>query len=246
MVIQCPQCRTLNKRRDSLVSPFKPVHCDHCRAIIQIPDTLRRVFPEYLTTVTTIGATFDLAASNMESESITPPKPDLEELYALDQAYSQLARPSHWWTVGILGLLLTFIMQNAYFLRDDLSRHEVLRPWLEKLCMVATCEIPLRRDVSKVIIVNREVHNMPDKQHILQVQFTLKNIAPYVQPFPLIMLTFYDIDGHEIAYRRFRPDEYLAQQIETGKGMKPQIPVIADLQILDPGEHAITYQFEFL
>jgi hypothetical protein len=246
MVIQCPHCRTLNKRHDSLASPSETVHCDHCQAVIQIPGTLRRVFPEYTTPVATESSIFDQAPSNVDSESITPPKPDLEELYALDQAYSKLARPSQWWTVGILGLLLTFILQNAYFLRDDLSRHEILRPWLEKLCMVAGCEIPLLRDVSKVIIVNREVQNIADKQHILQVRATLKNIAPYTQPFPFIMLTFYDIDGHKIAYRRFKPEEYLSQQIDTEKGMKPQIPVIAELQILDPGENAITYQFDFL
>jgi hypothetical protein len=196
--------------------------------------------------VATDGSTFDQTPSNVGSESLPPPKPDLEKLYALDQTYSQLARPSRWWTVGILGLLVIFILQNAYFLRDDLSRHEVLRPWLEKLCMVAACDIPLRRDLSKVIIVNREVHNIPNKQDILQMHITLKNIAPYVQPFPLIMLTFYDIDGHEIAYRRFRPEEYLSHQIDFEKGMKPQLPVIADLQILDPGETAITYQFKFL
>ena len=130
-------------------------------------------------------------------------------------------------------------------MRNELARHTILRPWLEQLCILASCEIPMRKDIKHIIILNREIRGTADNKKILQVNITLKNIAAHIQPFPKIQLTFSDINGNKIAHRRFTPDEYLASQIDQSKGMKPQVPVIASLQILDPGRNAVTFQFEF-
>ena len=153
--------------------------------------------------------------------------------------------PSAWWILGILTLLLVFILQYSYFMRNELARHTVLRPWLERLCVLALCEIPMRKDLKNIIILNREIRGDTDNKNILQVNITLKNIAPYSQPFPKIQLTFSDINGNRIAYRRFTPDEYLSKELDQRKGMQPQVPVLASLQILDPGRNAVTFEFEF-
>lgn len=165
-----------------------------------------------------------------------------------DEHNSPHSRQLHhtgWWAIAILGLLAVFVLQYGYFMREQLARHTVLRPALEKLCALAACEIPMKRDISKIIIVNRDIRNDLDKINILQVNITLQNIASHVQPYPQMQLSFSDLNGKKIAGRRFDPDEYLSRQIDINEGMAPQISVIANLEILDPGEQATTFEFEF-
>lgn len=149
------------------------------------------------------------------------------------------------WATAILGLLIAFVLQYSYFMRDELARHVALRPFLEKLCILASCEIPMRKDISKIIIINRDIRSAMEDGHILRVNITLKNIASHVQPYPQMQLSFSDLGGKKIASRRFDPDEYLSKQIAINEGMMPLIPVVAHLEILDPGEQATTFEFEF-
>jgi len=149
------------------------------------------------------------------------------------------------WATAIMGLLIVFVLQYGYFMREELARHTVLRPLLERLCILASCEIPMRKDISKIIIVNRDIRSAMDSKHILGVNITLKNIASHVQPYPQMQLNFSDLSGKIIAGRRFDPDEYLSAEMDINEGMMPQIPVIAHLEILDPGAQATTFEFEF-
>jgi hypothetical protein len=185
------------------------------------------------------------AARYTSPETVLPMDSNIPDISDNYQIPSGSGYPSGWWMIAILALLLVFILQYGYFMRNKLALHVVLRPWLEQLCKVAECEIPMRKDVKRIILINREIRSATDNKNILQVNLTLKNIATFVQPFPKIQLTFSDISGNKIAYRRFVPDEYLSKQIDITKGMKPQVPVIAGLQILDPGKNAVTFVFEF-
>jgi hypothetical protein len=243
MYIQCPQCRTLNEYNDILLSSSGENHprCLHCQADINIPPTLKAMFSNVLPRRAT-----SRLSENILPESSLIADSDYSEFNETNEIRHRYPSPSGRWIAPILGLLVIFILQYGYFMRNNLARHDALRPWLERLCQLADCNIPMRRDISKIIIVNRDIRSTPNAEDILQVDITLKNIAPYAQPFPKIQLSFSDITGKKIASRRFKPDEYLSEQtIDPGKGMPPQIPVIASLQILDPGEHAITFEFEF-
>ena len=243
MYIQCPHCRTLNECDDapSLSSDEKYLRCHHCRAAINIPPALSAIFANPLRRAIPIPVPDDdITESALNTEL------HYSEFTKSDQIHPRHASASGWWIMFILGLLAIFTMQYGYFMRNDLARHDMLRPWLEKLCVLAACEIPMKRDISKIIIINRDISSIPDTENILQVNITLENTASYIQPFPKMQLSFSDINGRKIASRRFKPDEYLSEQLlEVNKGMPPQVPVIASLQILDPGEQAITFEFEF-
>jgi len=242
MYIQCPQCRTLTDCSTiSFSSAENQTKCQHCQAAINVPPALSAIFSNNSHQASAIP--IDGFFTPEESSPIIPP--GFSELHKNNQAPSQQSLNFSRWATAISGLLVIFILQYAYFMRDDLARHDVLRPWLEKLCSLAACKIPMKKDISKIILVNRDIRSSSDNKKILQVNITLKNIASHVQPFPKMQLGFYDINGNRIAYRLFNPGEYLSKQIDINKGMMPQVPVIASLQILDPGEHAITFEFEF-
>lgn len=240
--MQCPQCRSLTDcGNTSFSTANNQIKCYHCQSNIIIPPALSAIFSIRLPQETTIPA----------YESITPEESTLNlhstypEYNKNNQIHPQYSSAFGRWATAISGMLAIFILQYAYFMRNDLARHDVLRPWLEKLCILANCEIPMKKDVSKIILINRDIRSATDNKNILQVNITLKNIAPFAQPFPKVQLSFSDINGNRIAYRRFDPGEYLSKQIDMDKGMLPQVPVIASLQLLDPGEHAITFEFEF-
>lgn len=241
MYIQCPRCRTLNESDNTLLTDTgNELQCHHCKSIINIPPALSAIFSNSLSSVSAIPA-----PDNIAPQYILNTYASYQEFQEDNQSYPNHSSFFNGWLAAILVLLATFIVQYSYFMRDHLARHDILRPWLEHLCVLASCEIPLRKDIPKIIIINRDIRSDPDIKNILQVNITLKNIAPHIQPFPKMQLGFYDINGSRIAYRRFNPNEYLSKQTDTNKGMAPQVPVIANLKILDPGEHAITFEFEF-
>jgi Protein of unknown function (DUF3426) len=240
MYIQCPNCRTINEVENHADVGNDMVNCNHCEAIIHTPQLLDDTSSISMRPPTTIPA-----------PKGAPPEDRLladTEIMNFNDNY-QLpggsGYPSAWWIIAILALLLIFVLQYSYFMRNELAQHTVLRPWLERLCILAACDIPMQKDINKIIILNREIHGDTDNKNILQVNITLKNIATYIQPFPKIQLTFSDINGNKIAYRQFSPDEYLSKQLVKTRGMQPQVPVLANLQILDPGRKAVTFEFEF-
>jgi hypothetical protein len=46
--------------------------------------------------------------------------------------------------------------------------------------------------------------------------------------------------------RRFRPAEYLKAKTDIDAGIRSEQRVSVELEVLDPGESAASYQFEFL
>jgi len=241
MYIQCPQCRTLNDYNDALLTTaVDRIQCQYCQATLHVPLILSAIYSNTLHQAQVTPASVD-----MTPDSVVIAPPGYLELLENNQLHPGRASSSGWWFAAILGILAVFILQYAYFMRDNLAHHIVLRPWLEKLCILTGCEIPMRKDISKIIIINRDIRSASDMNNILQVTITLKNIAPHIQPYPKMQLSFSDINGNKIASRRFNPGEYLSKQTDSNKGMMPQVPVIANLQIIDPGELATTFEFEF-
>ena len=84
----------------------------------------------------------------------------------------------------------------------------------------------------------------------------LKNNAEFEQAYPVIQIDFSDRRGGIIAARRFypyeyMPDEYLAEQSQTNESkqvplLQPDTETNITLEIKDPGDDAVTYEFAFL
>jgi hypothetical protein len=59
-------------------------------------------------------------------------------------------------------------------------------------------------------------------------------------------VSFSDVSGTAVAARRFRPDEYLSDTRNTAGGMQPGERAQLMLEVVDPGERAVSFQFDFL
>lgn len=150
------------------------------------------------------------------------------------------------WAFANVALIFLLLGQYSYFHRDELAQYPELRPWLDRLCMLAGCEVPLQKDVSRIDLVNRVVQSHPQQDNALLIDATLVNDASFTQPYPMLELRFSDLNNRLVAGRRFRPEEYLAPGTDISQGMSPKEPVHLALEIADPGKDAVSFQFNLL
>jgi predicted Zn finger-like uncharacterized protein len=175
------------------------------------------------------------------------------------QASAILARPSadNWQQQAIsladigsgvaIGFLLLLLgLQWVFFSRAELAADESWRPMLERGCSIVNCKIPLRADVSRVDIISRDVRKHPMVKDVLLVNVDFKNTAEFIQPYPVLEVSFTDQSGEVIAMRRFNPAEYLDESTDQAAGMSAGSPIQALLELVDPGDQVVSFQFAFL
>lgn len=165
----------------------------------------------------------------------------LEELHAEQMAR---LRPSRLpWLLGCLILIVLLAAQVIYLKRDQLARNPELRPWLSQACELIQCSLAPPYDIRQIELLGLDVHSHPETARALVASTALINNAPIPQPYPLLTLTFSDMTGTRVAQRRFLPEEYLPKDINLNQGMTPRLPVKITLELSDPGENAINFEF---
>jgi predicted Zn finger-like uncharacterized protein len=148
---------------------------------------------------------------------------------------------------AIIGALLLLLgVQWLYFNRTSLAAQSDWRPGLELFCSFLQCDLPLRADLTRIELVNRDVRKHPRVAGALLINATLVNRADFPQPYPILEVTFSNSTGTPVAARRFHPDEYLGDQAVIKAGMPVNTALQVMLEIEDPGKDAVSFQFEFL
>ncbi|TWH77512.1 putative Zn finger-like uncharacterized protein [Azomonas agilis] len=128
---------------------------------------------------------------------------------------------------------------------QELARLDSVRPVLERFCATLGCRLPAYSDVSRIQSSNLLVQSHPEFQGVLRVEALLYNRAHFSQPYPILELHFNDMNGWRISSRQFKPSEYLGST-EHPKEMPPQVPISIQVDVLDPGEHAVGYSLGLL
>lgn len=143
-------------------------------------------------------------------------------------------------------LLLLLGLQWTYFNRAALAADAGWRPALERFCGVLRCDLPLRVDLSQFVIVERDVRQHPVAEDALMINAAFENRADFVQPYPVFEVSFIDLAGNPVAMRRFLPAEYLPDGVDANAGLPSRKPVQVVLEVQDPGDKAVSFQFGFL
>ena len=147
---------------------------------------------------------------------------------------------------GIGFLLLLLGLQWVYFNRATLASDDRWRPLLERGCGIVYCDLPLRVDLSRIDIINRDVRKHPAVKDVLLVNVAFVNRAEFIQPYPVLEVSFTDQSGNPVAMRHFSPSAYLAAGIDLEGGMTTASPVQVLLEVVDPGDEVVSFQFAFL
>lgn len=187
----------------------------------------------------TVEPTFDVPshgaaphsyAANLEQEweaSITPP-PRRRRAVLL--------------ALASLVLVIGLGAQGVYLFRDQLTRNPAFTSLVKVWCHYTGCSVAPRRDVSRIELLNRDVRAAPGVAKALLISLTLVNRAAFAQPFPILEISFYDVNGAPVALRRLTPAEYLPG---TPGLMPVNTPIPVQLTIRDPGTAGVSYRFEF-
>jgi len=151
------------------------------------------------------------------------------------------------WGAIAAALFLTALLlgQYAWSERYRLAGIPTFRPYLDVACATLGCGLPLRHDPAKLEVLEREIRNHPQVDDALLVSATFENRADFVQAYPVFEVTFSDVSGAPVAMRRFMPNAYL-NGTDPSKGMAPGQQTRLMLEIVDPGDRAVSFQFNFL
>ena len=255
MYTYCPGCASIFRISAETVSAAGGrVHCGKCHRVFNAVDCL---YDDAVTArhaaLLDNGQALPVAGKEMPphvSEGIVP---DTAAAVTLRRSL-----PGEGWTgqritpkdmasgvaVGLLLLLLG--LQWIYFNRDTLASDAGMRPALERFCSVLQCRLPLRVDLAQLEIINRDVRKHPQADAALLINASIANRAGFSQPYPVFEIRFSDVAGKPVAMRRFLPAEYLDPGSDTAAGMTPDLPVQIVLEIQDPGDEAVSFQFGFL
>lgn len=249
MYTQCPHCHAIFRMDAATLSEAGGrVQCGECElgfdALVALRDELPGAEVHWQNT--------ELPFTLPESE---PDEPDVQESdVARDRTPAPLTPPS-WprdagggsriWLAASVLLAFVLVGQFVFAAPPTLSGHPGLRPVAQVLCRLSGCTIPPRVDLDRLRLASRDVRAHPSAPGALIISATLVNDAPFTQPYPVLEISLGDLQGRQVAIRRFEPATYLPGSVDVERGMAPGSRVQANLEVVDPGESAVAFQFAF-
>jgi predicted Zn finger-like uncharacterized protein len=241
MQTECPHCHTVFRiAQAQLDIADGMVRCGFCKEIFdahaehELPDNESQLAAPEDTPLHDIQQT----EAPADDEKSDEPRADTHA-----NAYSTLATVA--WSLAILVLITALVTEYLWFNQPELFQHERLQPVTAKLCELIDCEHLQLRDASQIEMISRNVYSHPNENNALMVSTTIVNHAPYAQPYPEVQIDFSDVRGKLIASRRFAPEEYLQTDRQQLSLLPSGTPATFGLEIKDPGNQAITYEFSF-
>lgn len=256
MYTQCPDCLTVfSLDAQALVQARGKVVCGNCDARFdalarlagQLPPEPFRLLPEQDS---------GMHAPRLESAVYRPPAivAAAPEAAAEPAAFTPRfvdrraprVRERRWpWVVTCALLTLLLGLQLAWAERDALIADPLAGRWLRQSCATLGCSLPLVRDVRQLRLVARDVQSHPSVPGALMIGVTVRNDAPFAQPYPVVRLTLSDAGGQRVAMRRLRPVEYLGDAAAVQAGLAPGASAALLFEVADPGRRAVAFEFGF-
>ena len=191
----------------------------------------------------------DIAASVASSAELDAEvRRQLEEALRAELTETPRRRVSGRTWVGLaVAMLLVLVLagQWLYMQRAWWLDHPQWRPWADRACAVLGCELPLRRDIAQIDLLEREVRDHPRMAEAVLIDARFINRADFVQPYPVFEVELSDLSGRQLALHRFAPEEYLEDPGLIPAGLLPGQPVALRLEVPDPGRQAVSFRMEF-
>lgn len=161
-------------------------------------------------------------------------------------AHSSNPRAMFAWLAGTVILLLVLTAQYLHVNSINLAQNSTFRPFLESLCPMTGCALPLIKAPTKIITTDHDVRTHPKINNALEIQLTFKNKATFTQGYPILEIIFSNSRGAVVARRKFTPDEYLTADIQYLHGMKSNQSQDVRLKIVDPDPSSLlSFQFNY-
>jgi hypothetical protein len=183
---------------------------------------------------------------------LRPPQGEREALeLSAALLYAHEVHDEEWaipWAAMAVSVLLAVVLlgQIAWVERYTLVQYPQLRTALEFFCQSLPCDLPLRRDTASLDMVERDVRDHPHVRGALLINAAFINRAGFPQAYPVFEVSFSDVSGTPVAVRRFQPAEYLIGPQNASSGMDTGERAQLMLEVIDPGDRAVSFQFDFM
>ena len=174
-----------------------------------------------------------------------PPRESLQEVVEPKaERQGRLLLRALWLVVTILVVVL--LLQIVHFQSNRIATSSpTLRPLIESYCNLTGCKVAPRRDIGAIELRSRDIRSHASVANALVISAVMVNRAAYAQPFPLFEISLTNLQGRIVATRHFEPHEYLDNPALAEARMAPGLPVRVTMEIFDPGEHAVGFEFAF-
>jgi predicted Zn finger-like uncharacterized protein len=148
------------------------------------------------------------------------------------------------WTILALPLALLLLVQVVHNYRSTLARHPQIGAPLQGI--YGALGLTLRPDwnLHAYEVQQWGVATDPSTPGTLKVRASVKNLAEFAQPYPLLKLVLEDRWGEEVRAREFEPAEYLDATTAPNRLLEPAQQTSATIAIVDPGPDAEGFRFD--
>ena len=225
MQTTCPHCKTVFMLTEAQLAMAEgEVRCGMCHEIFNALQDISQYTPNEKQV-----DIFDEEIFQEEEE----PRPLIPDAYrhATEHAYSSWSTLG--WTLAILLLCASLVVEYAWFNRNQLAQNAQLRPWLTRACELARCKLPALREPDKIELLSRNVYTHPNVKNALMITVTMNNTADYALAYPDIQVDFSNIRGGIVAARRFHPREYLHTDAHNIDEMNANTTVSFSLEVME-------------
>jgi predicted Zn finger-like uncharacterized protein len=148
------------------------------------------------------------------------------------------------WSMLAAPLIVLLLMQVVHNYRATLARHPTLGAPLQSI--YSALGLTLRPDwnLHAYEVQQWGVVSDPSTPGTLKVRASVKNLADFAQPYPLLKLVLEDRWGEQVRAREFDPSEYLDPTVAADRLLAPAQQTGATIAIVDPGPDAEGFRFD--
>jgi hypothetical protein len=148
------------------------------------------------------------------------------------------------WKILAGPLALLLVIQFVHTYRHSLARHPRLGQAIIGLYGALGVDLQPDWNLHAYEILQWHLGSDPAMPGTLKVRASLKNVAPFAQPYPLLKLVLEDRWGERVREREFEPAEYLDPATAPDRLLAPAQQATATVSIVDPGPDAEGFRFD--
>jgi predicted Zn finger-like uncharacterized protein len=148
------------------------------------------------------------------------------------------------WKILAGPLVPLLAIQFVHTYRHALARHPRLGPAIISLYGALGVNLQPDWDLHAYEILQWHLGSDPAMPGTLKVRASLKNVASFAQPYPLLKLVLEDRWGERVREREFDPSEYLDPATAPDRLLAPAQQATATVSIVDPGPDAEGFRFD--
>jgi predicted Zn finger-like uncharacterized protein len=148
------------------------------------------------------------------------------------------------WKILAGPLVLLLAIQLVHTYRHALARHPRIGPAIVSVYNAVGVNLQPDWDLHAYEILQWHLGSDPAMPGTLKVRASLKNVASFAQPYPLLKLVLEDRWGERVREREFEPSEYLDPTTAPDRLLAPAQQATATVAIVDPGPDAEGFRFD--